>query len=190
MVGKQISRYLFRGFRLQSQFELDTYEQSVITQENQENMFDTLSPSSWHTYTEINNINHKCEATASRYIIYTLPNTINKLEKRVLLLLPVTDKLHARSKVVSRRKLRRRLLITSNIMLPYGRDEWISQFTIYRQPCSFSLPGQSWRAKLSFYNPHCIYNSRPMIWKNTIMKWTDLPRKFQRGYIFCWNWKG
>ena len=148
MVGKQISRYLFWGFRLQSQFELDTYEQSVITQENQENMFDSLSLSlsSWHTYTEINNINHKFEATASRYIIYTLSNTINKSEKRVLLLLPVTKKLHARSKVVSRRKLRRkRLLITSNIMLPYGRDEWISQFTIYRQPCSFSLPGQSWR---------------------------------------------
>ena len=136
-------------------------------------------------------IYHKCEATASRYIIYTLSNTINKLEKRVLLLLPVTDKLHARSKVVSRRKLRRRrLLITSNIMLPYGRDEWISQFTIYRQPCSFSLPGQSWRAKLSFYNPHCIYNSRLMIWKNIIMKWTGLTKEISKGIYFLLELKG
>lgn len=99
------------------------------------------------------NKQHKCDAIASRYIIYTLSNAINKLEKRVLLLLPVTNKLHARIKLVSRRKLRRRrLLITSNIMLPYGRDEWISQFTIYRQPCSFSFT-RSKLAKLSFYNP-------------------------------------
>ena len=87
------------------------------------------------------NKQHKCvhEAIASRYIHACL--TINiKLEKMVLLL-PVKHKLHVRNRVVSRRKPRRRhLLITSNAMLPCGRDSWILQYIGSHVPlflCSF-----------------------------------------------------
>ena len=147
----------------------------------------SLSLADTHTY---RNKQHKCEAIASRYIIYTLSNSINKLEKRVLLLLPVTNKLHARIKLVSRRKLRRRrLLITSNIMLPYGRDEWISQFTIYWQPCSFFLY-QVKVGEIVFFQSHCIYNSRLMTWKNTIMKWTGVTKEISKGIYLLLELKG
>ena len=105
--------------------------------------------------TQINNINVH-EAIASRYIHACL--TINiKLEKMVLLL-PVKHKLHARNRVVSTRKPRRRCLLNH---LKHHVALWnrLMNITIYRQPCSFVFvqfqttifspfplpPGQSWQ---------------------------------------------
>jgi hypothetical protein len=56
------------------------------------------------------------------------------IEKNVLLLpVTVTNKLHARNMMVSKRKpKRKRLVITSNLMLHCGRDLHISQL-LYRR---------------------------------------------------------
>jgi hypothetical protein len=48
-----------------------------------------------------------------------------KFREKKGLLLPMTNKLHARNRIVSTRKLRRKGLLTSNLMLPSmpcGRD--------------------------------------------------------------------
>ncbi len=79
--------------------------------------------------TQINNIKCVHEAIASRYIHACL--TINiKLEKMVLLL-PMKHKLHARNRVVSRRKPRRRRLL-NHLKRHVALWKRLMNITIYR----------------------------------------------------------
>ena len=127
---------------------------------------------------------HKCKATASRYI-HVKYNV--KLEKRVILI-PVTNKLHARNRVESIRKLRRRLFFNSNAMFPCRKDLWISQYIgsymfLALFSCNFiptSLVLFHYRVKVdkfAIYNPitfiandHDLEKSSNEIYSNTFFR--------------------
>ena len=150
-----------------------------------------------HTQSTRRNKQHKCKATVSRYINV---NYNVKLKKRVLFL-PVTNKLHARNRVESIRKLRRRLFINSNAMFHCGKDAWISQYIgsyVPLFPCSFipsSLVLFHYRVKVdkfAIYKLITFIGNDHALLLGTIPQWNvhKLPMQFERGHLLFFHGNG